>query len=135
MGFGWLEAYAGFVKVYQDILADLQHDKLGVVSEQDAFLVRTLLIHDYRRLLLRDPELPEVLLPADWPGQQARLLCKELYKRLEVLSGRHLDKLLCLADGSVPAEDASLAERFSQYDPPATQGLVRYFSTPGEMWH
>lgn len=111
------EAYAAFVAVYQPILTDLQRDNLGEVSEQDAFLLRTVLIHDYRRLLLRDPELPEVLLPADWPGQQARLLCKELYKRLEPLSNRHLDKLLCLADGTVPTEDAAFAERFSQYDP------------------
>ena len=111
------EAYAAFVAVYQPILTDLQRDNLDEVSEQDAFLLRTVLIHDYRRLLLRDPELPEVLLPVDWPGQQARLLCKELYKRLEPLSNRHLDKLLCLADGTVPAEDAAFAERFSQYDP------------------
>ena len=68
-------------------------------------------------LLLRDPELPEVLLPAGWPGQQARLLCKELYKRLEPLSNRHLEQQLCLADGSTPAEDTTLAERFPQNDP------------------
>jgi len=111
------EAYGQFVSVYMPILDELRRDHLTDVSEQDAFLVRALLIHDYRRLLLRDPELPEVLLPGDWPGQQARLLCKELYKRLEPLSSRHLDKMLCLSDGRVPAEDASLPERFSQYDP------------------
>lgn len=110
-------AYGQFTATYQPILDDLRHNQLGDVSEQDAFLLRTLLIHDYRRLLLRDPELPEVLLPADWPGQQARLLCKELYKRLEPFSSRHLDKFLCLADGSIPAEDTSLPERFPQYDP------------------
>jgi phenylacetic acid degradation operon negative regulatory protein len=44
-------------------------------------------------------------------------LCKELYKRLESLSGRHLDQLLCLADGRVPEEDLSLPERFPQNDP------------------
>ena len=110
-------AYGQFVATYQPILDELRHSHLGDVSEQDAFLLRTLLIHDYRRLLLRDPELPEVLLPADWPGQQARLLCKDLYKRLEPLSARHLDKLFCLADGSVPTEDATLPERFPQYDP------------------
>ena len=110
-------AYGQFVATYQLILDDLRRSHLADVSEQDAFLLRTLLIHDYRRLLLRDPELPEVLLPADWPGQQARILCKELYKRLEPLSNRHLDQLLCLADGTVPAEDATLPERFPQYDP------------------
>lgn len=114
---GLAEAYGEFVASYRPMLVDLQNNQTPEVSDQDAFLLRTLLIHDYRRLLLRDPELPEVLLPADWPGQQARLLCKELYKRLEPFSTRHLDKLLCLADGSVPAEDRSLAERFPQNDP------------------
>jgi phenylacetic acid degradation operon negative regulatory protein len=28
--------------------------------------LRIVLIHDYRRLLLRDPKLPDVLLPAEW---------------------------------------------------------------------
>ena len=110
-------AYGQFVATYQPILDDLRRSHLNEVSEQDAFLLRTLLIHDYRRLLLRDPELPEVLLPADWQGQQARLLCKELYKRLEAHSNRHLDQLFCLADGTVPAEDTTLPERFPQYDP------------------
>jgi len=111
------DAYKQFVAVYEPILNDLQRDHLTEVSEQDAFLLRILLIHDYRRLLLRDPELPEVLLPTDWPGQQARLLCKEMYKRLVPPSGRHLDRVFCLADGTTPAEDATMAERFPQYDP------------------
>jgi len=110
-------AYGEFVATYQPILDHMRRTHLSEVSEQDAFLLRTLLIHDYRRLLLRDPELPEVLLPADWPGQQARFLCKELYKRLEQLSNSHLDKHFCLADGSIPAEDTTLPERFSQFDP------------------
>ena len=111
------DAYRDFVVTYQPILDELRRDHLANVCEQDAFLLRALLIHDYRRLLLRDPELPEVLLPADWPGQQARILCKELYKRLEPLVSRHLDQQLCLADGTIPAEDATLPERFPQYDP------------------
>ncbi len=110
-------AYGAFVATYRPILDHMRRTHLSEVSEQDAFLLRILLIHDYRRLLLRDPELPEVLLPADWQGQQARFLCKELYKRLEPLSSSHLDKQFCLADGSIPAEDTTLAERFPQYDP------------------
>ncbi|MGE5470825.1 MAG: phenylacetic acid degradation operon negative regulatory protein PaaX [Bacteroidota bacterium] len=108
------QAYSQFVAAYQPIVAELHGELSGGISEEDAFLLRILLIHDYRRLLLRDPELPAVLLPADWPGQQARGLCRELYKRLEPLSGRHLDRLLCLADGSIPGEDPTLAERFPQ---------------------
>ncbi len=114
---GLAEAYSQFVAAYQPILDELRRGHMASISNQDAFLLRILLIHDYRRLLLRDPELPEVLLPATWPGQQARLLCKELYKRLEEPSNHHLDQAFCLADGSVPSLDHSLAERFPQYDP------------------
>ncbi|MCA1939140.1 MAG: phenylacetic acid degradation operon negative regulatory protein PaaX [Dechloromonas sp.] len=111
------EAYGHFVSRYQPVLDELQRDQRLALSDQDAFLLRILLIHDYRRMLLRDPELPEVLLPAQWPGQQARLLCKEIYRRLETASSRHLDTMLCVADGSTPVEDATLANRFSQDDP------------------
>lgn len=111
------DSYDQFVAAYQPVLDELRTQHLAEVNEQDAFLVRILLIHDFRRLLLRDPELPEVLLPKGWPGQRARLLCKELYKRLEPLSRRHLDRTLCLSDGSVPPEGAMQFERFSQNDP------------------
>ena len=111
------EAYAGFVNTYQPILGELRGDRQADVGDEEAFLVRTLLIHDYRRLLLRDPELPDVLLPADWPGQKARLLCKELYRRLEAPSERHLDQCLTLADGNTPPLDPAYAERFPQDDP------------------
>lgn len=113
---GLAEAYSQFVATYQPILDQLRRDQLTGVSEQDAFLLRILLIHEYRRLLLRDPELPDVLLPAGWPGQKARLLCKELYNRLGPLSNRHLDQMLCLADGTVPPLDPTLPERFPECD-------------------
>jgi hypothetical protein len=64
--------------------------------------------------LLRDPELPDVLLPAEWPGQKARLLCKELYGRLAPASERHLDRCLVLADDTIPSADPAFADRFLQ---------------------
>lgn len=113
-------AYAGFVAAYLPILADMRRDREAAPEDEDAFLLRILLIHDYRRLLQRDPELPDVLLPADWPGQKARLLCRELYRRLLAPSERHLDAHFRLADGSVPVPDPAFAERFPADDPPAT---------------
>lgn len=44
-----------------------------------AFIIRTLLIHEYRKILLRDPVLPTSLLPADWVGTRAYDLCRYLY--------------------------------------------------------
>lgn len=105
-------AYSQFSATYQPIVDDLKDGSAGDLDEQSAFLLRTLLIHDYRRLLLRDPELPEVLLPVNWPGQKARTLCRELYTLLTPRSNRHLDQVVRLADGSMPAEDKTLPERF-----------------------
>jgi phenylacetic acid degradation operon negative regulatory protein len=81
------------------------------------------LIHDDRRLLLPDPGLPDVLPPAEWPGQKVRLLCKELYRRLVPASERHLDLCLVLADGTIPPADPAFAGRFPQDDPQAAMSL------------
>jgi phenylacetic acid degradation operon negative regulatory protein len=37
-----------------------------------------LLVHEYRRLALRDRDLPRALLPAAWPGEEARALAAAL---------------------------------------------------------
>jgi phenylacetic acid degradation operon negative regulatory protein len=117
------QAYAEFVAAYLPILAELRRDRSADIDAGDAFLLRTLLIHDYRRLLLRDPELPDVLLPADWPGQQARLLTRELYRRLRTPSERHLAAHLRLADGGFPPLDPALPARFPEDDPLAAISL------------
>lgn len=109
--------YAGFVDRYQPVLDQLRTDANNEIDDESAFLLRVLLIHDYRRLLLRDPELPDVLLPADWPGQKARLLCKELYRRLLGPSERHLDAHFQLASGQTPPAAGLLSERFREEDP------------------
>ncbi|MEO0004222.1 MAG: phenylacetic acid degradation operon negative regulatory protein PaaX, partial [Pseudomonadota bacterium] len=109
--------YTGFVARYQPILDALRQCAPDEAQERGAFLVRVLLIHDFRRLLLRDPELPEVLLPAGWPGHAARRLCKELYRRLLGPSERHLDRHLLLASGEVPPASSLVSERFQCQDP------------------
>lgn len=115
------EMYREFVARYQPVLAQLR-DGTGESDDESAFLVRVLLIHDYRRLLLRDPGLPDVLLASGWPGQRARLLCRELYRRLLVPSERHIEAHLCLADGRTPEASSRLVERFQDADPLRSAG-------------
>lgn len=109
---GLAKSYLGFCKQYQPILDSLRADIHGSIQGPAALLLRILLIHDYRRLLLRDPELPAVLAPRDWPGQRARLLCRELYRRLLTPSEAYLDQAMRLADSSVPTALPMLTQRF-----------------------
>lgn len=119
-----MASYTEFFTRYHPIVKALQQDVHGALADENAWLLRTLLIHDYRRLLLRDPELPEVLLPSAWPGHQARLLCKEIYHRLLLPSERHLDAHLHLANGQTPMPGPMLAQRFEALDPLLAPVLV-----------
>ncbi len=111
------DAYSSFVDDYLPVLAQLRRDRNTQLEPEEAFLLRVLLIHDYRRLLLRDPELPEVLLPPDWSGHTARMVCRELYRRLQEPSEIHLNANMQLADGTVPEPIPELQERFPVDDP------------------
>ncbi|HUN90514.1 MAG TPA: phenylacetic acid degradation operon negative regulatory protein PaaX [Burkholderiaceae bacterium] len=110
-------AYQAFVDAYEPALRDLRGARRDELADETAFLMRLLLIHDYRRLFLRDPELPEALLPEAWPGRRARQLCREIYRRLLVPSERHLDAQFQLADGRRTRSDESLDARFPAEDP------------------
>jgi len=70
-------------------------DNVAAVADSlpplDALAARVLLIHEYRRVALRDPHLPAGLLPADWPGVPARALCARLYAVLAPASECWLD--------------------------------------------
>ena len=106
-------AYSGFVTTYSPVLDAVSAAAAQRIDDERAFLLRTLLIHDYRRLLLRDPQLPDELLPRDWSGQRARDICQTLYRLLLGPAERHLDAHLRLASGDAPPATTMLATRFS----------------------
>lgn len=108
-------AYQGFILRYEKILNELRRLE-SPTNHQDAFLIRTLLIHDYRKLLLRDPELPGVLLPDNWPGQTARILTQHIYRLLLEPSEIYLTEKLQLANGETPKALSILSTRFRPDD-------------------
>ncbi len=77
-----------------------------------AFQLRTVLIHEYRRLLLRDPELPPGLLPPDWRGAGAHALAAALYRALAPASEAYLREHLRTADSAHPRLEATFRKRF-----------------------
>lgn len=72
------------------------------LDPEQAFCVRTLLIHEFRRVQLRDPQLPRQLLPNDWPGDLARQICGEIYLLTQEPAERHLASILETANGALP---------------------------------
>src|ERR1700675_2736667 len=72
------DAYLKFIKTFKPLRGWIAGRER--LSDLEAFTARILLIHYYRRVVLRDPLLPPALLPADWTGRAARELCGEIYR-------------------------------------------------------
>jgi phenylacetic acid degradation operon negative regulatory protein len=106
------DAYLKFIKTFEPLQDWI--GRRGRLSDVDAFTARILLIHYYRRVVLRDPLLPTALLPADWPGRAARRLCGEIYRGLLPASEQWLDGNGSNEDGRLPAAAEALARRFDQ---------------------
>ena len=102
--------YASFVKRFRPLIA--AYGKNAKVSPKTAFLVRTLLIQEYRKVLLRDPQLPAELLPADWHGTAAYQLCRNLYRALFEAADEYLSDVMETADGPLPPPTKRYFERF-----------------------
>jgi phenylacetic acid degradation operon negative regulatory protein len=87
-------------------------------TPEQCFVLRELLIHEFRRVQLRDPQLPEMLLGKKWPGHTARELCAELYERLLAPSQEHLQSLLQTGEDETPKAGETLYQRFGGLNHP-----------------
>ena len=86
--------------------------ELTDLRPQECFLARTLLIHEYRKLVLRDPLLPDELLPGDWEGRAARQLCRNIYRALTPAAEQWLEESLETAEGPLPVAANGFYKRF-----------------------
>jgi len=102
--------YLDFVLRFERVRTALR--TRGDPDPQASFIARTLLIHDYRRLHLRDPLLPPRLLQDDWPGARAAELCREIYARVFAASEEYLSSAAVQFDGALPPPERSVMQRF-----------------------
>ena len=98
--------YRGFVEQYQPWASEPA--PLSVT----AFQLRLMLIHEYRRIVLTDPELPSGLLPQGWLGERARELAASLYHAWLSASDAWLADRLELEEGAWPALSQTVRARF-----------------------
>jgi phenylacetic acid degradation operon negative regulatory protein len=117
VGEGWdlsgvSAGYQQFIDRFEPLLAVAG----GELPPQQAFVIRTLLIHAYRRVQLHDPMLPVELLPDPWPGARAYELARALYRALGAAAEEHVVAALRREDEHAPLAEASFFQRFGGLD-------------------
>jgi len=116
------QRYTEFIQIYQPLIDTLKQiikkDDCGIDSEsktiglQHLFQLRVLLIHEYRRILLKDHQLAPSMLPADWPAKQAVDLVISIYQVLMQPSCQFICQNLTNAKGDLPAAKAAFYRRY-----------------------
>jgi phenylacetic acid degradation operon negative regulatory protein len=82
------------------------------ITPETAFVVRTLLIHEYRKIHLQDPLLPPALLSENWVGAAAYDLCRRLYARLFAGAEAHLSATAQQLQRPLPPASSAAHARF-----------------------
>jgi phenylacetic acid degradation operon negative regulatory protein len=102
--------YDAFVKLFRPVMTAI--GKVKNIETKQAFIVRTLLIQEYRKVLLRDPLLPEELLPPGWKGTAAYHLCRNLYLATHRQADNYLGEVMETTDGPLPPPGEAFWTRF-----------------------
>jgi len=93
------------------------------VSPETCFQLRVFAIHEYRRILLRDPELPAELLPERWVGAEARRICAAIYRAVEAPAAAFLQTSGEVCGRTLPSPVRWYFRRFGGLRP-APQGVA-----------
>ena len=91
-------------------------DSLKSATDLDAFRLRILLIHEYRRLILKVANLPAAILPSDWRGDAARNFVRTVYTELAPASSRWVSANLSNEHGALTLPSQPFYQRFGGID-------------------
>jgi phenylacetic acid degradation operon negative regulatory protein len=111
VGDAWpLEALAARMRRFVDGFARLGGRRL---APAEAVGLRLLLVHGFREIALSDPLLPPELLPAGWPGPDARALFARLYLALSPAADAAIAAAFVDRSGPLAPDPARLARRIA----------------------
>ncbi|MEM7465853.1 MAG: PaaX family transcriptional regulator C-terminal domain-containing protein [Pseudomonadota bacterium] len=82
------------------------------IGSANSFRFRLLLVHEYRRLLLKTTALPRDLLPESWLGNQALDIAAYLYRQCEPGSVRYIAEAFESLNGSIAPPATGYYSRF-----------------------
>lgn len=104
------DRYAAFLQRFRPVYKAARDTDM--LEPELAFRVRTLLVHEYRKIQLRDPSLPSALLPERWNGTAAYQLCRNIYTLVASPTEEFLTAYMETADGPLPPAEPGYSLRF-----------------------
>ena len=100
------QRYRLLMRRFHSIPSNLPTDPLTSLA------IRCLLIHEWRRLLLRSSPVPAELVPPDWPHRDCHLFVATLYRQLFDSGERWMDKNALGPNGQLKTSDQASQKRF-----------------------
>ena len=105
--------YRAFLRRFDAVSRDFHRG--STPTPRQCFVVRSLLIHAFRRATLHDPQLPTALLPTRWPAAAAYSLCRDFYVLTQERAEQHLKATLGTEAAALPAAAAYFYRRFGGF--------------------
>ena len=99
-----------FLSRFSILMSDMSEEEWSV--PENSFVVRVLLIHEYRRILLQVADLPEAIFPENWPGVPAMSLAKTIYSKVSTSSQLFVSRNLENRDGFFSHPTDEFSSRF-----------------------
>ncbi len=81
-------------------------------TPKQCFMLRIMLIHEYRRALLFDPKLGNELVSIDWLGKAASSLVESIYASIHNQANEYVKTNLSTVGGNIPKLDKFYFNRF-----------------------
>ena len=103
--------YRSFLKRFQPLQRWL--NQKTAIDTEAALVIRLLLVHEYRRLLLKDTPLPALLLPSSWPGTKAKMVAAGIYRQVANPSVTYIMAHLEGLHGQLPKPSKQFTQRFT----------------------
>ena len=106
------EDYQQFIELFRPAWEIIESMTDDAISEEDAFKMRLLVIHFYRRIIVKDPDLPTELLPEDWPRKEAEQLTINIYRKVHAKAMTYVMDSSETPNGKLPVPSPNYYIRF-----------------------
>ncbi|QDG77732.1 PaaX family transcriptional regulator C-terminal domain-containing protein [Labrenzia sp. PHM005] len=100
-------------RAYKDFIQRFGVLTAKTIDGLQALTLRLAMVHAYRAIRLKDPQLPPSVLPEDWPGHAARSLFAESYLQLSEAADPYIGDTLQGRSALLAAHPDALDVRFT----------------------